>query len=72
MTRLHMTRELAIAAATDAANRHMRQAHRQHWNRADFHEMARIFLRLNPMLCECCSEPAGEGNALCPACQATR
>jgi hypothetical protein len=25
-----------------------------------------------PMACECCGEPAGEGNALCPACRASR
>lgn len=23
-------------------------------------------------LCECCGEPAGEGGALCPACQESR
>jgi hypothetical protein len=24
------------------------------------------------LLCECCGEPAGEGNALCPACQESK
>ena len=72
MTRLVMTRELAIDAATDAANRRMRAARRSHWNRTDFHLMAQTFLRLNPMRCECCGEPAGEGNCLCLACKESR
>ena len=25
-----------------------------------------------PLPCECCGEPAGEGNALCPACAQSR
>ena len=43
-----MTRALASAAATDAANRRMRKAGRKRWNAADCNAAAKLFNELWP------------------------
>lgn len=63
---MKLTPELAIAAATDAGNRAMRARGGKRWSKADYNAFAREYNRVYPYRCECCGEPAGEGNALCP------
>jgi len=46
--RITMTRELAWAGATDAANRNMRKAKRTKWSRADYNIAVRTFKKLWP------------------------
>ena len=41
-----MTYDLAMAAATDAANRRMRGEGRTRWNEEDWDEMCRVFYEL--------------------------
>jgi hypothetical protein len=48
MPRLEMDRELARAAATDAANRQMRAAGRKVWSREDYDLACETFARLWP------------------------
>jgi len=43
-----MTYELAMAAAKDEANRHMRAGGRTKWDESDYNEMARVFNELWP------------------------
>jgi len=46
---LRMTYEIAHAAATDAANRHMQEDGRTKWNESDLDVLAAAFDRLWPM-----------------------
>lgn len=50
--RITLTRELAYAAATDAANRQMRKAGRMRWNKDDYNLAASEFERLWPIEAE--------------------
>lgn len=60
-----MTRELAWAAATDAATRHARAARRTRWNRADLYVAVQTFKRLWP---QGQTEPLAELEAGDPSC----
>lgn len=48
---------LARAAATDAANRHMRAAGRKVWNRDDYNVAAEELERISPQRAICCCPP---------------
>jgi hypothetical protein len=45
---MRMTYQLAMAAATDAGNRNMKQAGRSKWNQADYNTAVRELNRLWP------------------------
>lgn len=53
---------LARAAATDAANRHMRKAGRKVWNRDDYNVAAEELERISPQRVVCCCPPGTPHN----------
>lgn len=66
--RIILTRDLAAAAAWDAANRAMRNGGRTAWNRNDANVNAREFARLWP-ICRDLGQPAPD---VCPHCREAR
>ena len=49
LAKISLTRELAVAAATDAGDRSMRSAGRDVWNSADYYAACAEFERLWPL-----------------------
>lgn len=47
--RIELTRKIAWAVATDAANSRMRKQNRTKWNRADYNTAVATFERLWPL-----------------------